>query len=138
MYLKMLLIVKVMVIVSISLNDKILKEVDRIQTEQGYSGRSEVMRAGARLLISEARDSEKLTGDINSILLLIHGHEAEDSVSKIKHDFNDITKTQIHSHLKEDKCLEIFVLQGKAERIKEMNRLFKINRKMDIVRLIVP
>lgn len=127
-----------MAIISVSLNDNILKEIDKIQNNHGYSGRSEVIRAGIRLLISEHKDTENLTGEINSILLVIHSHESESTVSEIKHDFKDITKTQIHSHFEREKCLEIFVLQGDSEKIKEMFRLFKINKKMDIVKLIIP
>ena len=127
-----------MTIISVSLNDKILNDLDKIQNEQGFSGRSEVIRTGIRLLISESNDTEKLYGDINSILIVIHHHDTENTVSLIKHDFKDITKTQIHSHFESEKCLEIFVLQGNAERIKEMHRLFKTNKKMDIVKLIIP
>lgn len=126
-----------MPIVSISLNDTILKEIDRIQNAFGYSGRSEVIRAGARLLISESKEKERLIGKINSTLLLIHSQDIEDVVTEIKHRFGDITKTQIHSHLREDKCLELFVLDGDADRIKEMVRLFQTSRKMDYVKLIV-
>jgi len=126
-----------MVVVSISLNDTILKEIDRIQNAFGYSGRSEVIRAGARLLISESKEKERLTGNINSILLLIHSQEAENVVSEIKHRFENVTKTQIHSHLRENKCLEVFVLDGDADRIKEMVRLLQTSRKMDYVKLIV-
>ena len=126
-----------MVIVSISLNDTILKEIDRIQNALGYSGRSEVIRAGARLLISESKEKERLTGNINSILLLIHSQDAENVVSEIKHRFENVTKTQIHSHLRENKCLEVFVLDGEADRIKEMVRLLQTSRKMDYVKLIV-
>ena len=126
-----------MAIVSISLNDTILKEIDRIQNALGYSGRSEVIRAGARLLISESKEKERLTGMINSTLLLIHSQDIEDVVTEIKHRFEDITKTQIHSHLRENKCLEVFVLDGDANRVKEMVRLFQTSRKMDYVKLIV-
>jgi CopG family nickel-responsive transcriptional regulator len=126
-----------MVIVSISLNDTVLREIDRIQKTFGYSGRSEVIRAGARLLISESKENEKLTGNINSILLLVHSQDMEDVVTEIKHSFEDITKTQIHSHLREDKCLEVFVLKGDADRIKEMVRLFQTSRKIEYVKLIV-
>ena len=126
-----------MAIVSISLNDTILKEIDRIQNTLGYSGRSEVIRAGARLLISESKEKERLIGNINSTLLLIHSQDMEDVVTEIKHRFEDITKTQIHSHLRENKCLELFVLDGDADRIKEMVRLFQTSRKMDYVKLIV-
>jgi CopG family nickel-responsive transcriptional regulator len=127
-----------MTIISISLNENILKDIEKIQNEHGYSGRSEVIRAGVRLLISESKDTEKLSGELNSILLVIHDHDSESAVSEIKHDFKDITKTQIHSDFEKEKCLEIFVLQGIAERIKEMHRLFNTNKKMDIVKLIVP
>jgi len=127
-----------MTIISVSLNENILRNIEKIQSDYGYSGRSEVIRAGVRLLISENKDTEKLSGEINSILIVIHHHDSENAVSEIKHDFKDITKTQIHSHFEKEKCLEIFVLQGNAKRIKEMHRLFNTNKKMDIVKLIVP
>lgn len=125
-----------MTIVSISLNNKILEEIDKIKFEYGYSGRSEVIRAGARVLISENKEIEKLTGHINSILLLIHNQNVENIVSDIKHKYESVVKTQIHSHLKENKCLEIFILDGDADIIKLLFRNFKISGKMDYVKLI--
>lgn len=125
-----------MVIVSISLNNKILEEIDKIQNEYGYSGRSEVIRAGARLLIAENKEKEKLTGAINSILLLMHNQDVENVVSEIKHKFEDITKTQIHSHLEGNKCLEIFILEGDANRIKSIVRHFQVSGKMNYIKLI--
>ena len=126
-----------MVIISISLKDTVLKEIDRIQNTFGYSGRSEVIRAGVRLLISENKERDKVTGNINSILLLVHSQEMEDVVTEIKHKFEDITNTQIHSHLRENKCLEVFVLEGDANRIKEMVRLFQTSRKIEYAKLII-
>jgi len=126
-----------MVIISVSLNEKMLQEIDRIREELGFSGRSEVIRTGARMLIADSKEKEKLSGKINSTLLLIHSQEVEGIVTAIKHGFEDITKTQIHNHLKENKCLEIFVLDGGAERIKKMVRLFQTSGKMEYVKLIV-
>jgi len=126
-----------MPIISISLNEKLLEEIDKLKDETGYSGRSDVIRASARMLISDNKEKEDLNGDINSILVLIHNQEVEDKVTEIKHDFEDIINTQIHSHLKGHKCLEIFILEGNAERIKEISRKFQINRKIDYVKLIV-
>jgi len=126
-----------MVIVSVSLNEKILEEIDRIQHEMGYSGRSEVIRAGTRLLISENKENEALIGEINAILIIVHNQDKEDIVSNIKHDFEDVTSTQIHNHLKNNKCLEIFVLNGKSDRIMNFVRHFKISGKMDYVKLLI-
>lgn len=124
-------------IISISLNEEILKEIDKVQKELGFSGRSEVLRAGARMLIADKKEKEKLVGKLNSLLLLIHDQKAEDTVTKIKHEFEDITKTQIHHHLKEDKCLEIFILEGNADRIKQFIKLFQTSRKIEYIKLIV-
>lgn len=126
-----------MAIISISLNDKILEEINRIQSEMGYSGRSEVIRSGIRLLLSENKSNESLSGEINAILILIHNQDKEEIVSTIKHDFEDVTNTQIHNHLRNNKCLEIFVLNGKSERIKNFFKLFKTCGKMDYVKLVV-
>lgn len=127
----------IMPVVSVSLNEKILEEIDKIQKELGFSGRSEVIRAGARMLIADKKEKESLTGDVNSLLLLIHTQDVESVVTKIKHDFEDITNTQVHSHLKGGKCLEIFVLDGDAGRIKKFVELFQVSGKMDYVKLIV-
>jgi CopG family nickel-responsive transcriptional regulator len=126
-----------MPIISISLNKKLLQEIDKLKEEIGYSGRSDVIRSSARMLIADNKEKEDLTGDINSILVLIHNQEAEDKVTEIKHDYEDIINTQIHSHLKEHKCMEIFILDGNAQRIKEISQKFQLSRKIDYVKLIV-
>jgi CopG family transcriptional regulator, nickel-responsive regulator len=123
-------------IISVSLSEKLLQEIDQLKEETGYSGRSDVIRASTRMLIADTQDKKNLEGDINSILILIHNQKSEDKVTEIKHDFEDIIETQIHSHLKEDKCLELFILEGDAERMNTFTKMFQITRKIEYVRLI--
>lgn len=125
-------------IISVSLSESLLEEVSRIQREMGFSGRSEVIRAGLRRLIAERRERERLSGRINSILLVVHEREDEDIVNRIKHEFDDVINTQLHSHLRGEKCLEIFILDGEAERIKEIVDCFETCGKMEYVKLIIP
>jgi len=125
-----------MAIISISLSEQLLQEIDQLKDETGFSGRSDVIRASARMLIADNQDKKNLEGNINSILILIHKQESEDKVTEIKHDFEDIIETQIHSHLKEDKCLELFILEGDAERMHTLTKMFQTTRKIDYVRLI--
>jgi len=125
-------------VISISLSESLLQEVSRIQREMGFSGRSEVIRAGLRRLIAELRERERMRGRINSILLLVHEREDEDIVNQIKHDFDDIVNTQLHSHLRGDKCMEIFILDGEAERVREIVDCFETCGKMEYVKLIIP
>ena len=126
-----------MAIISISLTDEILEEIDRLQNELGFSGRSEVVRAGVRMLLADSKEKEKLEGRLNSVLLLIHAQKVEDTVTEVKHEFEDIISTQIHNHLREDKCLEVFILEGDATRIKQLVQRFQTSRKLDYVKLVV-
>jgi len=112
-------------------------KMDKLQKELGFSGRSEVLRAGVRMLIADSKEKEKLEGTLHSVLLLIHAQKVEDTVTEIKHEFEDVIDTQIHNHLREDKCLEVFILAGDAARIKQLVRLFQTSRKMDYVKLII-
>ena len=125
-------------IISVSLSENLLEEISRIQMEMGFSGRSEVVRAGLRKLIAERKERERLSGRINSILLVVHDREDEDIVNKIKHEFDDVINTQLHSHLRGEKCLEIFILDGEAERIREIVDCFETCGKMEYVKLIIP
>jgi CopG family nickel-responsive transcriptional regulator len=126
-----------MPVVSLSVNEKMLSDIDTIQEEFGFSGRSEVIRAGMRMLIADIKDKGDFTGIINAILLLIHDQNVEHIVTEIKHDFEDISSTQIHNHLQGGKCLEIFILDGDAERVKQFLELFQTSGKMDYVKLFV-
>ncbi len=125
-----------MTIISISLSEKLLEEIDQLKEELGFSGRSEVIRTSTRMLIADNQEKKALKGDINSILILIHDQKAEDKVTEIKHDFEDIINTQIHSHLKDNKCLEIFIMKGDAQRTNTIRKLFQTSRKMDYVKLV--
>jgi len=123
-------------IISVSLSEKLLQEIDQLKEETGFSGRSDVIRASTRMLIADTQDKKNLEGDINSILILIHNQKSEDKVTEIKHDFEDIIETQIHSHIKEDKCLELFILEGDANRMNTLTKMFQISGKMEYVKLI--
>ena len=79
-----------MPIVSISLNDEILSEIDKLQTTMGFSGRSEAIRAGIRSFVSEEKQKSDLSGNIHAILLVVHNDEFDHVVSGITHNFEDL------------------------------------------------
>jgi CopG family nickel-responsive transcriptional regulator len=74
---------------------------------------------------------------LNAVLLLIHAQHVEDVVTAIKHEFEEIIHIQIHNHLREDKCLEVFILGGDAARVKELITKFRTSGKMEYVKLVV-
>lgn len=126
-----------MTIVSISLNEEILSEIDKLQKSMGFSGRSEIIRAGIRNLISEEKQRSNLSGMIHAILMVIHDEESEQIVTSIKHNHEELIGTHLHSKIEGNKCMELFLLHGQADKVDIMTRDFKTNRRMDHIKLVV-
>ena len=125
-----------MPIVSISLNDEILAELDKLQSSMGFSGRSETIRAGIRAFVSEEKQKADLAGNIHAILLVIHNDEFDHVVSGITHNFEDLITTHLHSKIEKEKCMELFLIDGDAEKVSTMTKDFQINKNMDTVKLV--
>lgn len=125
-----------MPIVSISLTDEILKEIDTLQKNLGFSGRSDAIRAGIRSFVSEEKQKEDLSGDVNAILLVVHNDEYDNQVTDVKHSFEDLITMHLHSKIEGDKCMELFILKGESELVSDITKNFQINKKMDTVKLV--
>jgi CopG family nickel-responsive transcriptional regulator len=122
--------------VSISLNGEILGEVDKLQSALGFYGRSEIIRAGIRNLLAEERERQDLTGLLHALLLVIHDEKSDDQVTEIRHEYDELINTHLHSKIDRDRCLEIFLIKGDANEIREMTKKFQVNKKMDHIKLI--
>ncbi|MBS3923219.1 CopG family ribbon-helix-helix protein [Nitrosarchaeum sp.] len=125
-----------MPIVSISLNPEILSELDKLQKSMGFSGRSEAIRAGIRTFVSEEKQKSELEGNIHAILLVVHNDEFDHVVSGIKHNFEDLITTHLHSKIEGEKCMELFVIDGDAKRVSTITKDFQVNKNMDTVKLV--
>ena len=125
-----------MPIVSISLNDEILSELDKLQSSMGFSGRSEAIRAGIRTFVSEEKQKSDLSGNIHAILLVVHNDEFDHIVSGITHNFEDLITTHLHSKIEKEKCMELFLINGDAEKVSTITKDFQRNKNMDTVKLV--
>jgi len=126
-----------MAVVSVSLNDKILSELENLQDNMGFSGRSEVIRAGIRMLLEDFSSKRELAGNISSVLILIHEQRHEGVLSEIKHKNEDLIHTQIHTHVVDNRCLDILILRGDGEKISKMVNRLQISGKMDYINLVL-
>jgi CopG family nickel-responsive transcriptional regulator len=124
-------------VVSLSLNDQLLEDLDKFQGELGYSGRSEVMRAAIRLFLTDGREKSKLQGCVSGLLLAIHSHEAEHHVTQLKGRYQDIIHTQLHNRFQEGKCMELFILEGDADRIRDLSAELQRNEENEYVKLVI-
>ena len=122
-------------IISMSLTDDFLAELDNITKEIGFSGRSETIRAGIKTLREEQRQRSKLKGKINATLSVVHYHAK--NIGRLAHDYQDIITSHLHNHLDNDKCLDIFILKGNSELIRNIVDSFQKHKGIGQVKLIV-
>lgn len=125
-----------MTIVSLSLPEKMVKSMDEIQDSVGFSGRSELVRSAIRLMLEETREKESLRGPTSAILVVTHDKEDEESVTRIKHRFEDVVRTHVHSKVTAHDCVELFLVQGDAREVVAMSKAFQRDRGIRYVRLV--
>ena len=118
-----------MPIISISLNENIIQELDKLQKFLGFSGRSEIVRASVRNLLLEEKRIDELSGVLHSVLLVIHDEKSDQEISEIRHGFDKIINTHIHNKIDKDRCLEIFVLYGDTREIENITKKFQIEKR---------
>jgi CopG family nickel-responsive transcriptional regulator len=107
-----------MPVVSISLTNELLRELDALVKEKGYSSRSEAVRDALRDSISEYELRAFERGRIATTITVITRHERHDvdgRLARLRHDYDDIVTGNMHIHIGEDYCLEIFIGQGEYE-----------------------
>lgn len=116
--------------VSLSFPESMLKEMDDVQKNSGFTGRSELVRAAIRMLLEDNKEKATATGETNGLLIVTHDEDEEAPVTKLKHEFEDIISTHVHNKTKTSMCIEVFVLQGDAKKINAMSKSFQAEDKM--------
>jgi len=124
-------------IVSLSFPDQMIRDMDDIQKSLGFTGRSELVRAAIRLMLEDKREKDSLRGQVAAILAVTHNQEDEEPVTRIKHSFEDIIRTHLHNKITRTNCVELFLLEGDAQKIASMSNGFQKEDKMKSVKLVV-
>ena len=119
-----------MPIISLSIPETMLKEMDELEKSYGFTGRSELVRAAIRLMMSENKERAGLSGDVSGLILVTHATEEEEPVTQLKHEFDQIIKTHIHSKLTPSTCVELFLVHGDAKKVSAMSRAFQAQDEM--------
>lgn len=109
--------------VTITLDDDLMAELDRVIALKGYQNRSEAIRdlarAGIRETIVEAREGEECV----AALVYVYDHaqrELSKRLVRTFHDHHDLSLATMHIHLDHDDCLEVTVLKGTTREVQHV------------------
>jgi CopG family transcriptional regulator, nickel-responsive regulator len=125
-----------MAVVSVSLTEKNMEVLDHLVQVMGLKGRSEGIRACIRTMEDEIRKREEMTGDVEGVLIIVHDSHDSRNMDILRHRKQDLIATQIHSHLRRDRCLEVFIIRGEASDIKNLINAFKAEEGYEYVKFV--
>jgi len=111
-------------IISISLDEETLNELNEVQKTLGFKSRSKLLRTTLNSLINEYRVMESLKGHIDSVFVITYKESEKHNISDLLHNFEHSIKTSIHQH-HVGICLEVLIVCDDAKRIRELFSLLK-------------
>lgn len=119
-----------MVVVSLSIPDELLAELDNIMGETWRASRSEVVRQALHKYITEYRELEEGEADreVIATITVLHEKNGRNEDLRLQHEFDDIVTQYLHSHLTAKNCLEVMVVRGNLRRLKELIDGLKANK----------
>ncbi len=103
---------------TISLDEKLASEFDKLIRERGYLNRSEAVRDMLRGKLDTLRLEEKQAPFCVASLSYVFNHHERDlaeRLTEIQHDHHDLVVASTHVHLDHDNCLETVMLRGKTD-----------------------
>lgn len=109
--------------IGVSLPSSLLRRFDDIIRRRGYSSRSEGIRDAIRDYIVEYDWMSGEEGEKVGVVTMIYDHHQKglsDSLTDLQHDYGAIINVTLHLHLDHDNCLEVILVRGEAEEVREV------------------
>ena len=107
--------------VTVTLDDDLMVELDRIISARGYQNRSEAIRDLARAGIQQAAQETDAKGKCVAALVYVYDHAARELSKRLINNFHghhELSLATLHVHLDDDSCMEVTALKGTAREVK--------------------
>jgi CopG family nickel-responsive transcriptional regulator len=106
--------------VTITLDDDLMADLDRIIAARGYQNRSEAIRDLARSGLEQAAVEVAGARPCVAALVYVYDHHARELPKRLTqgfHEHHDLSQATLHVHLDEASCLEVTVLKGRGTEV---------------------
>ena len=106
----------------VSIDEILLNKFDHYTLRKGYVGRSEAIRDLIREALIEDSITENNT-DVFGTITVVYDHEVRGISSKIthiQHSYVNVIRAAVHVHVDEKNCLEVVIVHGNSEMIREI------------------
>ena len=109
---------------------------------KGYYSRSEAFRDAIRSLITESELAKVEAGPVAVTIMTTCNYARKDvdlKLTEIRHEFDDVVIENVHRHIDDKYCLEIFMAEGDNDRILNLiNRLRGMHGILQVKAMFMP
>lgn len=88
-------------------------------------------------MLEDTKEKDSLVGNVNAVVTVTHSQDHEEPITRLKHEFEDIVKTHIHSKINRGSCVELFLLEGDGKKVASMTKAFQREDDMKSVKVII-
>jgi CopG family transcriptional regulator, nickel-responsive regulator len=109
--------------ITITIDDELMSDLDRVIETRGYQNRSEAIRDLARAGIQQAVKDAGKGRDCVGALVYVYDHSARDLAKRLVqsfHDHHDMSMATLHVHLDHESCMEVTVLKGRTAEVQKV------------------
>ncbi|MCL4429928.1 MAG: nickel-responsive transcriptional regulator NikR [Chloroflexi bacterium] len=109
-----------MTVISITLPSDLLEKFDDFMAVRGYYSRSEAYRDAVRSLMADWELTKTETGRVAATIMTTCDYARKDvdvKLTEVRHEFDDVVIENVHRHIDDKYCLEIFITQGNNDRV---------------------
>jgi CopG family nickel-responsive transcriptional regulator len=117
--------------------DSMVRTMRELQKSEGFSGKSELVRAALRLLVADAREKEAVRGPTDAVIVVTHDEDREEPVTRLKHRFDDVVRTHIHNKAGKGTCVEVFLVEGEGSKTTSMAKAFQREDGIKAVKMVL-
>ena len=107
---------------TISMDDQLFEQFDTVAQARGYVNRSDAIRDLVREYLENARIQKDYQGYCIATLSYIFNHHERDLASQVTsahHHHHDLTLSSMHVHMDHDNCLEVVILRGTVQDVRQ-------------------
>ncbi|OIB57766.1 CopG family ribbon-helix-helix protein [Natrialba sp. SSL1] len=108
-----------MPVISVSMPAELIDRLDTLAERHGYTGRSEVVREGSRVLLTEFEDdrlaNQQLAGTV-SVFSDFETQPIERQLTALRHEYEGSIASITHSYVG-DSCLDVLVLETDCDEL---------------------
>jgi CopG family nickel-responsive transcriptional regulator len=127
-----------LVVVSLSIPDLLLRQIDAAIEERGFASRSEIMRQSLRLFLNEDVRIDELEGEAIATITIIYKEKADRGrILDAQHVYSGLVSTFLHAHIHEGYCLEVIILKGQATTIRQFVASLRSNEQITQIKIAV-